>query len=256
MQQPRLIEGIYGRFWCWPDDLITHHIEAFGAHTRNEISFLLSHIRENDVVIDIGAHVGSYTVPIGRKIGALGRILSIEGDAANYSLLVQNVSENNLADRIVTKNAILGCGDSVDLVRTDIKGNTGAGFYSRPDKAAPYKDLQSMQDARRIVAEAGFDKPNVIKIDIEGMEGLVIKSLWPIIIASKPVLYIEVFESQLVRNGSGADALDALLKSAGYRFYRNIGERNSLSDTFQSSPLDRLADGGPHFDVLALPWPT
>ncbi len=58
---------------------------------------------------------------------------------------------------------------------------------------------------------------------------------------------------QLARFGVTVAELDAFLRSFGYRFYRNTGERNSGHDRFEQTELATLAEGGNFFDLLALP---
>lgn len=43
------------------DDLITQQLIAFGAHTRNELAMLLTFIDPDDVVVDVGAHIGTFS---------------------------------------------------------------------------------------------------------------------------------------------------------------------------------------------------
>ena len=95
--------------------------------------------------------------------------------------------------------------------------------------------------------------PDLIKIDVEGMECAILRSIQPILRAVKPILYIEVVREQLERSGGSRDLLQELLEPHGYSFYRNVGERNSSSDTYKMVKLETLADGGDFFDLLALP---
>ena len=58
----------------------------------------MSNIKENEIVIDIGANVGMYTLMscIGR--GAI--VYGFEPEAANYNLLQQNIILNNASEKI------------------------------------------------------------------------------------------------------------------------------------------------------------
>jgi hypothetical protein len=58
---------------------------------------------------------------------------------------------------------------------------------------------------------------------------------------------------QLERFGASIFDLDAFMRSFDYRFYRNIGERNSPNDHYLKTELLSLEDGGRFFDFLALP---
>ena len=70
-----------------------------------------------------------------------------------------------------------------------------------------------------------------------------------------PILYIELNNKALIKNGSASKKLLQLLKNYGYSFFRNIGYKNSNNDlyltcfieNFENLPLSNI------FDVLCVP---
>jgi FkbM family methyltransferase len=244
----RHVQTHLGAFLTFTDDLITRQLDEFGAHTRNELAMLLRQIDVGATVVDIGAHIGTFAVPIAKKIGSTGRLLAIEGDPTTFSLLTHNIGLNGLVQNVSCVNRVLGEGDSQQLARHNTPGNTGAGYYTAASVGMP------SYDALRCLALSGFGHPDVIKIDVEGMECAILRSLLPMLQVDRPVLYLEVVEAQLARFGEGADSVDAILRPLGYKFYRNAGERNSSNDSFIPSPLESVRGGGVFFDLLALPY--
>jgi FkbM family methyltransferase len=237
-----------GGFRAMAGDLITNQLVDFGAHTRNELAMVLEHIGEADVCVDIGAHIGTYAIPIAQKLGPKGRLLAVEGSGAIYELLQANVCENGLIHKIETVQAIVGDGSGRRLRRVDVEGNTGAGYYVGDEQA----DLAAL-DAYALLCAKGFARPDFIKVDIEGMELVALRSLAPLVSRHRPKLYIEVVAEQLARFGASLADLQAYLSEFDYRFYRNTGERNSSNDRFEKTELRNLEDGGGFFDLLALP---
>ncbi len=241
------ISTIHGEFLSFPNDLISNQLEEFGAHTRNELSMVLDCVAPGDTIIDIGAHIGTYAVPLAKKVGNSGRVLAIEGDAEIFRVLTENVEINNTNEIITPVNAIVGDPRSGALARTHITGNTGAGYYVIDESAE-----NTAHDAAGLLLKHGFTEPDLIKIDVEGMELGVLASLRDLLAARKPKLYIEICGEQLARHNSTVDEIDALLRDLGYRFYRNVGQRNSCRDAYQAAELKSVADGGAFFDLLAL----
>ena len=237
-----------GTFHGFADDVITDHLVDFGAHTRNELAMVLAHIGESDVCVDFGAHIGTYAIPIGRMLGGSGRVLAVEGSAAVFSLLQKNVAENALSHKIETVCAIVGNGVGQTMRRVEVRGHTGASHYLFDDKA----DLPG-QDAYALICESGFDRPNFVKIDIEGMELLVLRSLEPLISAQRPKLYIEMNAETFARFDTTYQDVQDFLSLYNYQFFRNTGERNSGNDLFKKTKLGNLEEGGKFFDLLALP---
>jgi FkbM family methyltransferase len=238
----------YGILYTVVDDLITRQLVDFGAHTRNELAMLLKHVDTDDVFVDIGAHVGTFTIPVAKKLGTRGKVLAIEGRDETFSILAKNVGANGLAHKVQPLCAIVGQGPKQKLRRVDVDGNTGASFYA-PDETS----AQEAVDAKSLISAYGFARPDFVKIDIEGMELSVLRSIAPIIATHRPKLYVEVVADQLARFGASIFDLDAFLRSFDYRFYRNIGERNSPNDHYLRTELLSLEDGGRFFDLLALP---
>src|SRR3977135_570838 len=88
--------AMHGVFHAVTDDLITRQLIEFGAHTRNELAMVLAHVDEDDVFVDIGAHIGTFVIPVARELGPRGKCLAIEGCAETHTLLERNVGTNGL----------------------------------------------------------------------------------------------------------------------------------------------------------------
>lgn len=244
------LSTLHGVFYTTVDDLITRQLIEFGAHTRNELAMVLDHVREGDTFVDLGAHIGTFAIPIARKLGRRGKLLAIEGSPDTHALLERNVGANGLSARIQTIRAIAGLGPGQRLQRVEVEHNTGAGFYiSDGASDSAYSSI----DTRLLICAHGFARLNFLKIDIEGMEYFALQSIAPLLEAQRPKLYIEVVAKQLARFGATVAELDGFLRGFGYRFYRNTGDRNSLNDAYVKTELTSLEEGGGFFDLLALP---
>ena len=81
------IPTIFGPIVAFENDFITNQIIKFGAHTRPELAFLLSIVRPADLIFDLGAHIGTYAIPLAQKVGIAGKLLAVEGSPNNYSVL-------------------------------------------------------------------------------------------------------------------------------------------------------------------------
>jgi FkbM family methyltransferase len=244
------LSTLHGVFYAATDDLITRQLIEFGAHTRNELAMVLDHVREGETFVDLGAHIGTFAIPIARKLGPRGKLLAIDGSPDTHALLERNVGANGLAHRIQTICAIAGHGPAQHLQRVEVGHNTGAGFYiSDGTSASAYRSI----DTRWLICAHGFARLDFLKIDIEGMESLVLQSVAPLLEAQRPKLYIEVVAEQLARFGATVAELDRFLRGFGYRFLRNTGDRNSVNDAYVKTELTSLERGGAFFDLLALP---
>lgn len=237
-----------GVFRATSSDLITDQLVRYGGHTRNELALVLDHIEPSDVCVDLGAHIGTFTIPIAKKLNARGKVMAVEGSADAFGLLRQNVISNGLIHRVQTVQAIVADAQPRCVKRLEVEGNSGAGFYL-PDIAGDHLTC----DAYAVLCAHGFARADFIKIDVEGMEPLVLRSLRQLISARRPKLYVEVSIEQLARLGFAPSDVERCLRPYRYRFFRNIGHRNSNHDAYIKTELTSVSDGGAFFDLLALP---
>jgi len=253
------IETPFGRFRAPEGDLITNQLRDFGAHTRNELAFLRSVVTAGDYVIDVGGHIGTFAIPLAATVGPAGRVFAVEPHPASHALLVHNVAVNGLGERLATLRAAVGaapraagCAEASPARFLETEGNTGA-TYLVPGQAGEAAQFVTLDEVgTRLVAWGGNPKLDVLKIDVEGAELSVLRSGAGVIGRFLPVVYLEVVAAQLARFGTEVAMIEDFLKGRGYRFFRNVGPRNSAGDDFQVRQLARLSDGGAFFDCLAI----
>ena len=67
---------------------------------------ILSHFKPNygDIVVDVGAHIGHYTLIAAKRVGPKGKVISIEADPKNFEILNKNIELNKLNDNVITIN--------------------------------------------------------------------------------------------------------------------------------------------------------
>jgi FkbM family methyltransferase len=208
---------------------------------------VLSFLRPGDTVIDIGAHIGTFSVPMASHVGPSGKVYSFEGSAETYRLLQRNVEANECHGIIQARWAVVSDrpGHYVSVTK---KGNTGATFF---------QDTGDAEDRPPcVVIDPWFStegtRVDLIKIDVEGMEWQVLAGCRELLRQLHPVLYVEVNTPALARQNRSVGQIEAELSDFGYHFFRNAEVRNSSLDSFIVARLERLDEGGPFFDLLAV----
>jgi hypothetical protein len=68
--------------------------KVMSAHEQEILQYFLP--SDGDTVIDVGAHLGLYSIIGARRVGVNGRVLAIEADPANFKMLKQNLCLNQL----------------------------------------------------------------------------------------------------------------------------------------------------------------
>ena len=136
----------------------------------------LDRMTSDDVLWDIGANVGSYTLYA--AIRRCCRVIAIEPSAANYYLLNKNIELNKLSHRVTALCAAATSGNGFGFLNLP---NTapGEGFSEfgrdRAGSGAGFQQGMVGVSLDALAQEAIFPAPTFIKIDVDGLEQEVVK---------------------------------------------------------------------------------
>jgi FkbM family methyltransferase len=243
------VDTPFGSLESFEGDHITEHLVEFGAYQRSDLAMLLSFTRLGDCVLDVGAHIGTFSIPLGRAVGTSGRVVAFEPVADHFELLSHNVVNNGLTDVVKPVRAVVANGAS-PLYVTRVAGNSGATSFSDDHgdlvDDVPIVSLDSWWDS----GEARPPSVEVVKIDVEGMEYEVLSGGAKLIDAFRPLVHFEV----CLECRPPLAALNDFFSSRGYRFFVNYADRASATDVFKLGHLRRVRElPHPHiFDVVAV----
>jgi len=164
-------------------------LEIYGEYNGLEAAFLRRFIKPGDVVVEIGANIGSHTVGFAKAVGAQGRVFAFEPQRACYALLQAQVALNRLSHVVVAFNEGVGRERGrlwVPPINYDSTGNFGGVMLGQQQSpAAQPVDIVTIDE------RLGDQKCALIKIDVEGMEEDVVRGGLVTIGKHKPVLYVE-----------------------------------------------------------------
>ena len=246
----------WGLFRVAQGDRVLRHLLSTTGHQGVERDLLLSLVEKTDTIVDIGAHIGTMTVPLARAASA-GRTLAIEAAPSTFELLRQNLALNQLP-QVLAVNALVGLGHTprvVDVTPGDTgstsfrrSANDGQGILSQP--------LSEIVD-RRLGSDAVVD---LMKIDVEGMEPEVLESGAALFSRKLPIVMLEVYvPSPHRREGAyrRLRRLESFFKTFDYRFFAVLGatkSRNHLPEIARIGSFRSLAlYWGLQIDVIAIP---
>ena len=153
-------------------------------YNLEELDFLRAHAPTGGVFVDVGANVGTYTMPLARHVGAGGTVIAIEPHPVTHARLAFNNSASGTTQvRLVA--AAAGPADGELMIETD-GDNLGASHIVSGAASGKAIKVPSLR-LQRILAEAGVSRVDALKIDVEGFEDRVLTgffkqappSLWP-----------------------------------------------------------------------------
>lgn len=135
-----------------------------GLHEYADMGFLIHSLREDDLFIDIGANIGSWTVLGSGLCGA--RTIAIEPDASTAALLRRNIEVNGITNLVQIKQLALADREgSIPFTIGLDTTNRLATLHDANVQQVPCARLDSLVAAH----------PTLIKIDVEGAEELVFR---------------------------------------------------------------------------------
>lgn len=235
---PEQVETPFGNFTAPRFGTEIDHLKKYGMHSRNELAMILDFIRTGNVVLDIGAHIGTYTIPFAKKAGSGGKVIAVEGLARNVKLLKLNVRANRCDRQVHCIHGVAGSSTKTYRARKNIL-NSGQTVFS-PGKGMPGLILDHLAVSERL------QKIDFIKIDVEGMEPDVLEGAREIISKQRPILSVEIkndFWAPVPSGKSHMEKIGDFLKDLGYHFFINTGERNSSNDQYRMKRLESLEEG-------------
>lgn len=197
------IKSRHGVFRCPDDAYIGKSLRLYGEYSEKEVELLHALLKEGDIVVEAGAHVGTITVPIARRVGEKGKVLAFEPQSDICEILRHNLSQNVIKN-VDVHNAALGMSSSPTNYQSNLH-NTGGVPMGRGAKIATLTLLDSLK----------LDKLNLLKADVEGMEFDVLTGGRETIARCRPLLYVENDKPENSRR------LYDTLFSLGYRVWRH-----------------------------------
>lgn len=148
------------------DDLIFLHT----SHEPEVAKVLTSNLKDDDVLIDVGANVGRYVL-LASRIIRNGRIIAIEAHPKNYEFLLRNLKQNRVTAECI--NAAIS--DQPGTVNLHIS-TAGSGKHSIREGRIMKGAIQvSSVTLDSIIDEKKIDRIDWILIDVEGAENSVLK---------------------------------------------------------------------------------
>lgn len=127
-------------------------------------------IKSNDIIIDVGAHIGLFTL-YASQFCSKGSIYSFEPDKENYELLLENVKLNNLQDVRSFNLAVSNSNESVKLYLND--DESGHSIFSQSSQSTMVNSIS----LKKVFDDNHLKHCDFLKLDCEGAEYEIIKTI-------------------------------------------------------------------------------
>ncbi len=208
-----------------PYDYVSREILETGQWEAESWAILQEHIGKGATVVDIGAHIGYYSLKAAPVAGPAGHVIAIEPNPETIQKLRGNIQASGARTITVEPVACSDTESTLELFAAP-RSNTGETSLSRTNASQDSQGVTSYKVRARpldeILKQAGVSRVDAVKIDVEGAEYLVLKGATETLDRYHPALLIEIVEHQLQAMGTSSEQVKELLRSHGYTARRTV----------------------------------
>lgn len=159
-----------------------------GNYEQEKTNIVVKNTAPGDIVFDVGAHVGYYSLMMAKLAGEDGRVYSFEPRPLNNEFLRKHISANKVKNVEVVDKAI---SDIVGTLKFNSNTGTGTGQLSETG------NIEVNSTSIDTLISEGKPMPNLIKIDVEGGEVGVLKGAVQTIEKAKPKIILATHGEEL-----------------------------------------------------------
>lgn len=190
---------------------------------------------ESTTFIDIGAHIGYFTVYAANLLGDSGKIVSVEPNPEYYDYILKNIQLNNLGDKVRT----------FQLALSSKPGKASSGGYEGRDSIESDTGDIDIITFDQLCETEGFE-PDIVKIDVHGAEYKVLAGMPEMLENKIKHLFVEIHPIELMQGYNIHDVIK-LLDDRKYELMEltdfasaDGGNLHPIDDDFMNSDEHRM----------------
>jgi FkbM family methyltransferase len=209
------------------DEMDSLLLSVNGSYEAVEQALFVSCLRPGDVVLDIGAHVGVYTLQAARAVGPEGHVHAFEPSATTFALLEQNIALNGYLNVTAARAAVSASAGDADLtLSVDNTGDNSLLAEQTSGRRTERVETVTIDDYL-----AGRSRVDVVKMDVQGAEPAALAGAAATLAANESlILFTELSPAHLVDWG-GLEDYTRALADIGFEFFEILDDRGVLPRT-------------------------
>ncbi|MGA2237810.1 MAG: FkbM family methyltransferase [Candidatus Bathyarchaeia archaeon] len=214
-----------------PDASMRRTFRAYATskvHEKSTTDLFRSIVREGDVVVDLGANIGYFTMLAAKLVGKRGRVYAFEPEPRNYRYLLSNIELNGYDNVIAIHKAVSDRSGKVKLFMCPY--DTGHHTINKYDGIQAYRptfvdEKKEFIEVDQISLDEFFQgvmtPVNVIKMDIEGAEMLALSGMSQLIEKNDTLsMLVEFFPLLISKMGqSPEEFIRRILEDFGFEVF-------------------------------------
>jgi len=203
--------------------MIIGELQSAGAYEIASQLFLTRVLRDGDTFVDVGAHIGYFTMLSAAIVGEQGKVIAIEPIEENFRQLKQHIAVNELTWVEAVQTVISDTDGEIDIhFNADNDGghalwDPGTHPHNVLSRENPRSEHVASCRLATLMNEHSIKKVRLMKIDTEGAEAMILDSSRDFFInGGVEFIIMEINFSGLRNMGSDVDSLFALARDLGF----------------------------------------
>jgi FkbM family methyltransferase len=182
----------------------------------DEVALVKQQVKPGDVIIDIGANIGYYTLLFAQLAGDTGHVVAFEPDPENFALLYKNIHLNQYRNVTLVQKAVATKNSFATLYLCD----DNKGMHRLYDSVCCQSSIEVKTVCLDDYLPQLVKKVDFVKIDIEGAEYNALQGMQKILTQQQPKLLTEFSPAALFEYGIKPQTYVNFLTSLGFDLYQ------------------------------------
>jgi FkbM family methyltransferase len=163
---------------------------------ESDTEFVKKIIKKNDIILDIGANIGYYTLIFAKLVGDLGKVFSFEPESENFKILKKNVEINGYNNVILEQKIVSNTNGKSTLY---VSEKAGSHRIYKPDNYVESLEIECIS-MDNYIEKNNIKKINFIKIDVEGAELNVLQGIQKILDSNENIILFTEFSPNQIKS--------------------------------------------------------
>lgn len=205
------------RLWYFFDSDIGRSLYLTGSFENETLSLIKQIIRPGNVIFDIGANIGQFSVFMSKCLAGSGIVYAIEPYGKNIQLIKKNIEINKVNNISIHQIAIAeASGPTILRVYSDYAYNSLLLIDRKKLLREETVEAQTLDD---FVEKNRITRIDLLKIDIEGFELSAFKGAVETLKKLKPAIIAEIQPLNIKALGIGRQDIIDYLSVFGYEAF-------------------------------------
>ncbi len=211
-RKPFIHEVCGFRIWIDLGQVIDANLYYSGTFEPDTLALMRREADTGDITIDIGANIGLHSLVLSQSVGPKGLVYAIEPNSWAFERLMKNMELNPYSNIICEKLAL----SDAAFLSSQIEPQ--GSYPLNGSRTTVVRDIETTT-LDEFCINRRIPRINFIKMDVDGMEGRILRGAKDSLMRWKPKLVFELGPENLRNFGDSCESLADFLGNFGYRFF-------------------------------------